>query len=142
MFTSDGPLPALGVSPSPDAVPFWEAAERGELLLPYCPACAGFFFYPRTACPTCGSRDTGWRPVSGRGTVYTFCVQHVSPLPALAGSVPFVTAIVELDEGPRLTSFLVDVEPDPAQVSCGMPVEVTFVRDAEDRTVPVFRPAV
>ncbi|HEX5496236.1 MAG TPA: Zn-ribbon domain-containing OB-fold protein [Mycobacteriales bacterium] len=146
MFTSDGPLPALGVSPSPDAVPFWEAAERGELLLPYCPACARFFFYPRTACPTCGSRDTEWRPASGRGTLYTFCVQHVSPLPAFADAVPFVTAIVELDEGPRLMSFLVDVdvdvdaEPDAAGIRCGMPVEVTFTRDAENRTVPVFRP--
>ena len=139
MFTSTGPLPALGISPSPDAVPFWKACERGELLLPYCLRCERFFFYPRTLCPTCGSRELDWRPVSGRGTLYTFCIHHVPPLPRFAGSVPFVTAIVELEEGPRMMTLLVDVEPDPSLIHCDAPVEVVFTTDGDGRAVPVFR---
>jgi hypothetical protein len=123
------------ISPSPDAAPFWEACERGELVLPYCLACADFFFYPRTLCPRCGSRELEWRPASGRGRLYTFCIQHQTPLPELREAVPFVTALVELEEGPRMMTLLVDVEPDPAAIRCELPVEVTF-RDGH----PVFRP--
>lgn len=140
MFTSTGPLPALGVSPSPDAVEFWEGCARGELLLPYCLRCEAFFFYPRTLCPTCGSRELEWRRASGRGTLHTFCIHHVPPRPVFAESVPFVTAIVELDEGPRMMSFLVDVEPDPVHIRCDIPVEVAFATDGDGRAVPVFRP--
>ena len=141
MFTSTGPLPALGISPSPDAAPFWEGCERGELLLPYCLRCEEFFFYPRTLCPTCGSRDldrSEERRV-GRGTLHTFCIHHVPPLPRFAGSVPFVTAIVELEEGPRMMTLLVDVEPDPSLIHCDTPVEVAFTTDGDGHTVPVFR---
>ena len=125
--------------PSPDALPCWEAARRHELVLPWCNACEAFFFYPRTACPTCGSRDLAWKPASGRGTVYTFCIQHHSRVPGYADATPFVTAIVELEEGPRLMTILVDVEPDPEHVRCGLPVEVTFL-DVDDGVLPVFRP--
>jgi len=94
------------ISPSPDAAPFWAAAARHELLLPYCAPCAGHFFYPRAFCPSCGSRSVEWRPVSGRGTLYTFCIQYRSNLPGFVDAGPFVTAIVELAEGPRLMSLL------------------------------------
>jgi hypothetical protein len=136
-MSAQPPNPPL--SPSPDALPFWEAAQRHELVLPWCNACEAFFFYPRTACPTCGSRDLAWKPASGRGTVYTFCIQHHSRVPGYADATPFVTAIVELEEGPRLMTILVDVEPDPEHVRCGLPVEVTFL-DVDDGVLPVFRP--
>lgn len=134
-----GQQPNPPLHPSPDALPFWEAAQRHELVLPWCNACETFFFYPRTACPSCGTRDLAWKPASGRGVVHAFTVQYQSRVPGYAEATPFVTAIVELDEGPRLMTILVDVEPDPAAVRCGLPVEVAFL-DVGDGVLPVFRP--
>ena len=74
------------------------------------------------------------RRCSGQGRVYTYCVQYQT-------AVPFVTVIVELVEGPRLMSILVDVAPDPAAVRCDMPVEVAFVDRPDGQSLPVFRPA-
>jgi uncharacterized OB-fold protein len=133
--------PRPPISPSPDALPFWEGARRHELVLPWCNRCSAFFFYPRTACPTCGSRDLDWRQASGRGRVHTFTIQQSSRLPGFGDAGPFVTAIVELEEGARLMTLLVDVEPDPAQVRCDMPVEVSFVDVDDGNVLPVFRPA-
>jgi uncharacterized OB-fold protein len=133
-------LPHPTVLPSPDAAPYWEAARRHELVLPYCEAGDGFFFYPRTACPTCGSRDLGWRRASGRGRIHSFCIQHANRLPGLSDAVPFVTIIVELEEGPRMMSILVEVEPDPTHVRCELPVEVAFLDLDDGQALPVFRP--
>ena len=129
-----GMLDSVPLSPAPEARPFWAAARRHELLLPFCLDCQQFFFYPRPLCPRCGSRDLDWRRCTGRGRVYTYCVQYQT-------EEPFVTAIVELDEGPRLMSILVDVLPDPAAVRCGMPVEVAFVDRPDGESLPVFRPS-
>jgi hypothetical protein len=125
---------------APDAVPFWEACDRGELALPFCDRCDAFFFYPRGICPRCGSREITWRAASGRGRLHTFCIQHQTPLPEFREAVPFVTAIVELEEGPRMMSLLVEVEPRPEAIHCDMPVEVAFRRLESGRSLPVFRP--
>lgn len=136
---SDAFTPPL--SPSPDALPFWQAANRHELRLPYCLECRAFFFYPRPRCPRCGAGPVDWRRCSGRGRVYTYCIQYQTAVPGLEQAVPFVTAIIELDEGPRLMSFLVDVAPNPDSVRCDMPVEVTFISLPDGQNLPVFRPA-
>lgn len=128
------------VSPSPDAVPFWEAANQHELRLPFCGACERFFFYPRTLCPHCGSRNVQWRSASGRGTLYTFCIQYRNPVPGLRTAVPFVTAIVQLAEGPRMMSFLVGVDPSPEAITCDMPIMVDFLDLDSGQSLPVFRP--
>jgi uncharacterized OB-fold protein len=120
--------------PSPDAVPFWEACQRRELVLPYCTACASFFFYPRTLCPGCGSRAVEWRRASGRGRLHAFCIHHHAPLEGV------VTALVELEEGPRIMSFLVGVEPDPAAIRCEMPLVVSFTEGDDGQLLPVFAP--
>jgi uncharacterized OB-fold protein len=133
-------LPRPPITPSPDALPFWEAARRHELVLPECLRCGRVFFYPRTACPSCGSRELDWRPASGRAEVHAFTIQQRCALPGLADAVPLVTAIVELDEGPRLMTILLGVEPDPAHVRCGLQVEVDFVDVDGGWTLPVFRP--
>ncbi|HVA10500.1 MAG TPA: OB-fold domain-containing protein [Acidimicrobiales bacterium] len=133
-------LLAPAISPSPDAVPFWEAARRHELHLPFCGACQRYFFYPRTLCPNCGSRDVHWRPASGRGRIYTFCIQYHNSVPGLHTAVPFVTAIVQLEEGPRLMSFLIEVDPDPEAISCDMTVQVAFLDLVNGQSLPVFRP--
>jgi hypothetical protein len=127
-------------SPTPDTAPFWEGAKRGELRIQHCNDCAAYFFYPRPLCRHCLSRDVEWRAVSGRGRLHTCTITYrsgrASPFPG-----PFVIAIVELDEGPRLMTNLVDVEPDPAALRIGMPVEVVFADISPEITLPRFRPA-
>ena len=135
-----GRLPVPPLSLSPEALPFWEACERRELVLPYCTGCRQFFLYPRTLCPGCGSRDVVWRPSAGRGELYTFCIQHSSRLPGFRDAGPFVTAIVELAEGPRLMTWLVGVPPEPESIRCGMAVEVVFADLPNGNVLPVFRP--
>ena len=128
------------VLPSPDALPFRDAAAAHRLEIPRCNACGTHFFYPRVLCPGCGSRDVGWAVCRGTGVLYSFCIQYRSTVPGLEGAVPFVTALVDLDEGPRLMSFLVGAPPDPEQISCGMAVQVDFHDLDGGRTLPVFRP--
>jgi uncharacterized OB-fold protein len=128
------------ILPSPDAIPFWDAAAAHRLEIPRCNACGSHFFYPRVLCPGCGSRDVGWTVSGGTGTLYSFCIQYRSTIPGLDKAAPFVTALVDLDEGPRLMSFLVGVPADPDRIRCGMAVRVDFHDLEAGRTLPVFRP--
>ncbi|TEA78765.1 Zn-ribbon domain-containing OB-fold protein [Allopusillimonas ginsengisoli] len=128
------------ISPSPDAVEFWESAREQRLILPFCNACQAHFFYPRSGCPSCGSRDIAWVQASGRGEIYSYCIHYSTSIPELRNAVPFVTALVTLEEGPRMMTCLVDVEPEPMAVHCGMAVEVTFVKSTNGFMVPMFRP--
>ena len=121
---------------------YWDAAREGRLLIKHCNGCGGDFFYPRTYCPRCWSADTEWKPSKGRGRVYTFTVVHQNDLPPFNERVPYVVAIVELDEGVRLTSNIEGVAPD--EVRCDMSVHVSFreeQRDDDAVSLPVFVPA-
>jgi uncharacterized OB-fold protein len=123
------------------SAPYWDAARRHELVIQRCCACERHVFYPRPTCPHCGAHDLAWVPASGRGTVHTFTVARRPTHPAFADRVPYVIAIVELEEGPRLTTNIVGCEPDDVHID--MPVQVTY-EDLEDEnatTLPVFRPA-
>jgi uncharacterized OB-fold protein len=137
-MTATDPRPV--VSPSPDAAPFWKALSEHRLVVPRCGACQHAFFYPRVLCPRCGSRDVYWVGASGRGTVYSFCVVHHSSVPGLAEAVPFVTGLVELDEGPRLMAFLRGFPDDPEQIRCGSAVTVEFLDVDDGQAVLAFRP--
>lgn len=136
MAASPGTIPI----PMPETRPFWEAARKHELTLPWCRPCGAFFFYPRAACPACLSGDIEWRRVSGRGRLHTFTIVHRGPRDFALGT-PYVLAMVELEEGPRLMTNLVGVDPDPARITIGMPVEVTFTDVSDDVALPHFRPA-
>jgi len=129
------------VSPAPDAAPFWEAASRHELLLPRCTVCQSAFFYPRTLCPRCGSRDLEWSQASGTGTLHAFCVHYQSSEPGLEDGVPFATALVDLDDGPRLMAFLVGVSEDPELIEIGTRLRVEYLDQADGQTVLAFRPS-
>ena len=119
--------------------PYWDAARRGELVVQRCEACEARPFPPRARCPRCGADALAWAPVSGRGTVYSFTVAHRPPHPVFAGQLPLVVAIVELAEGPRLVTNVVAC--DPAEVTVGMAVEVTFEPiDDSEISLPVFTP--
>lgn len=129
------PLP----QPTPETERYWEGCKRHELWLPYCLTCKAAFFYPRPFCPRCFGWDVEWRQASGRGTVYTYAIQYRPQVPGI--QPPYVTAIVQLEEGPRLMTNLIGVEPDPAQIRCDMPVEVTFEDFSDEISLPMFRPA-
>ncbi|SRR5581483_9934558 len=128
--------------PAPDVRgpgrPYWRSGGDGVLRLPRCGACGRPFWYPRVHCPHCGSGALEWIAVSGRGRVYTFTVVRRSSDPFFAPRVPYVVAMVELAEGPRVMTNVVGC--DPGSVRIGMPVTVTFERLADDVHVPLFRP--
>ena len=133
-YASDGrPLP----TPTDTSLPFFEGARERRLVLQRCPR-DGFFFYPRSRCPDCLADDWQWETVSGRGSIYAFTVDRIGHDPALASQAPFAIAIVELDEGPRMSAHIVDCDVDA--VCIGMPVEASF-EDVDDVTLVRFRPA-
>lgn len=122
---------------TPTSAPYLDAAREGRLHLQRCPR-DGFFFYPRTRCPVCLGDDWVWEDVSGRGRVHSYTVDRVGLDPAQRERLPLVVAIVELEEGPRLTTNIVGCE--PGAVSIGMTVEATF-EDLGSETLVLFQPA-
>lgn len=126
--------------PSPDALSFWEGVGAGHLVLPRCRTCDELFFYPRTMCPWCGSRDHDHEQMSGGGTVHAFAIHHVPPPGYDKTHVPFVTALVQLGEGPRVMGLL-RIEPRPDAVRCDMPVRIAFTVDAAGSPAFYFEPA-
>ena len=133
-FNDEGrPLPRR----TPTGAPYFDALREGRLRLQRCPR-DGFFFYPRSRCPDCLGDNWSWEDVSGRGTVYSFTVDRVGLDPAQRSRIPLVIAIIELEEGPRLTSNVVGCT--PAAVSVGMPVVATF-EDLGSETLVHFQPA-
>jgi uncharacterized OB-fold protein len=119
--------------------PFWEAARKGKLLIKRCRACGRAHFYPRTFCPSCWSEDVEWMEASGRGTLYTYSIVYKNDLPPFPDRVPYIAAIIDLEEGPRMMSNVVDCPFEDLRV--GMPLEVGFRQETDEVTVPVFRPA-
>ena len=125
-------------APSPETAPFWDGVRNGVLRIPHCRDCAAYHFYPRPLCPHCWSRNIEWVTVSGAGRLHTFVVNHRPP--KHLGPGPVVLAMVELDEGPRMMTQIIDVDPDPARIRCDMPVEVVFDAAVAGVTLPKFRP--
>ena len=125
--------------PRPDAVsaPYWEAAARGELLIQECTSCGHRQFYPRAVCTDCGG-DVDWLTCSGRGTVHTFTVIRQNWAAPFKELMPYVVAMVELEEGPRMMTNLTDCTPD--DVSIGMPVEAYVVKVEDGLGLPFWRP--
>ncbi|HEY4135751.1 MAG TPA: Zn-ribbon domain-containing OB-fold protein [Alphaproteobacteria bacterium] len=125
--------------PSPESVPYWEAAAQHKLRVQQCHVCGKHWFPPSQRCPHCTAADFAWVEVSGKGKVYSFVVFERVYHPAFEGEVPYVVALVELAEGPRLLTNVVGIAPD--KVRCEMPVKVLFDDVAEGVAVPKFTPA-
>jgi uncharacterized protein len=123
----------------PPAQPFWDGCRAGELRIPRCRDCARWVWYPASTCPGCGGDHLEWTRVSGRGRVFTWVRVHRALLPGYGARVPFVTALVELEEDARLrlATFLRDVPAGGPRI--GMPVTVAFERVDDRVTLPVFR---
>jgi hypothetical protein len=127
------PLP----KPSPTSRPYWEAARRHELQLQHCGACGGYIYYPRPRCPNCTSDNLKWERVSGRGKLYSYTIVRRASTRSFADG-PYVLAIVELDEGPHMTTNLIA---PPDQLKIGMPVTVHFDDVTPQHTLVKFKPA-
>ncbi|WP_042376816.1 Zn-ribbon domain-containing OB-fold protein [Streptacidiphilus melanogenes] len=130
--------------PEPDAFtqPYWDAAAEGRLLLRRCRACGAAHHYPRGFCPRCWSEDVSWEQASGRATLYTWSVVHANDLPPFRDRLPYVAAVVELAEGPRMMTTVVDCDPTLLQVDMELYADfVAFAVEGESGPrVPVFRP--
>jgi uncharacterized OB-fold protein len=119
--------------------PFWEAARRHELLMPRCTTCDYVFFYPRSECPRCLSTHLEWVKVSGRARLHSFTVVQQPANAAFRDDVPYVYAVVQLDEGPRLVSNIVQCDIEALRVD--MPLEAVFDDVTPEWTLVKFKPA-
>ncbi|WP_202553549.1 Zn-ribbon domain-containing OB-fold protein [Streptomyces sp. JV184] len=142
---SDRTLPVTAAAvrfdlPEPDAFsrPYWDAAARGQLLLRRCRACGRAHHYPREFCPHCWSEDVVWEPASGDATLYTWSVVHRNDLPPFGARVPYVAAVVDLAEGPRMMTQVVGCE--ESALAIGMALRVAFRQEEGEEAVAVFHP--
>lgn len=131
--------------PEPDAFtrPYWDAAAEGNLLIRRCGGCGKAHHYPREFCPHCWSEDVTWERASGHATLYTWSVVHRNDLPPFGSRVPYVAAVVDLAEGPRMMTEIVDCGESGHELRIGMALEVAFRETGEGEggvAVPVFRP--
>ena len=127
------PLPVIDA----DSQPFWDGARRGQLVIQLCRSCGHWQFYPRPRCVQCGG-EAEWVAASGAGHVYSYSVVHRAAHEAFASQVPYVVALIDLAEGPRMMSRL-RVPPDDARI--GLEVRVAFERITDEVTLPVFEAA-
>jgi uncharacterized OB-fold protein len=128
------PLDVIRPMISYDTAFFWEGTAAGELRIQHCPSCDRLRHPPGPMCPSCGADKQDYVVASGRGTVYSFVVHHAPAVPGK--TLPFVVALVELDEGVRMIAELVDV--DPTAVSIDMPVRLALTKIDEDLTMPYW----
>jgi uncharacterized OB-fold protein len=135
-MTQDKPLPV----PDPVTRPFWDGLKAKTLRIQRCLSCEMPVFYPRAICPHCSSRNLEWITCSGRGTLHAFTIAHRGTPAAFRSSTPYVVAMVDLEEGARLMTNLIDVDPTPGAVKIGMPVEIVFDEVSETITLAKFRP--
>ena len=124
---------------------YWDKCKEHELWVRRCNDCNKAYFYPRDLCPDCFSRNTDWIKCSGRGTLHAFGVVVRPPNRAWADDAPYVVAMVDLEEGCRMPTNLVEVEINPDNLSeninIGMAVEVVWDDRSDEVTVPVFKPS-
>lgn len=129
------PLPEI----TPLTEPFWSAAKERRLVLQRCDDCAAYRFPPELTCLHCGSLRAAWVEVSGRATLYSWTVAHPPLLPFFQARAPWPVAVVQLEEGPRMVTNVVDVP--VAEYAAGMALEADFEDVGEDVTLVVFRRA-
>lgn len=116
---------------------FWAGIDRRELLVQVCTDCGKLAGYPKVFCPHCYSDALEWKAVSGRGKIYSFSTITANPPSTFIDEVPYTIVIVELDDGPRFLSSLVEADID--KVACEAPVEVVYERVDGDLVLPLFR---
>ncbi len=124
--------------PTPETEVYWQGCRKHELLLQRCTQCNEFQFYPRIICTNCTSENLEWVKATGRGRVLTFTIVRRAVSEAYAADVPYVIALIQLDEGPKMMSNVVQCDPETLVV--GSPVQVVFEDWSDEISVPQFRP--
>lgn len=119
--------------------PFWEASKQGKLLLKSCLDCHEVHYYPRPFCPACWSENVEWVEACGRATLYTHSTVYNNDLPPFGERVPYIAAVVDLEEGPRMMTEIIDCATEDLVI--GMPLEMTFRELTDEVTIAIFRPA-
>lgn len=125
--------------PTPETQAFWDACRKHKLILQRCAQCSELQFYPRIICTNCGGNDLEWVEASGQGRILTFSIVRRAVSEAYAADVPYVVALITLDEGPTMMSNVVQC--DPETLKNGERVQVLFEDWSEDITIPKFSPA-
>ncbi len=125
--------------PTPESQFFWDRARQHELWIQRCDDCAHVFFPPRTFCPKCLSKSVQWFRASGRGTLYSYMINH-RPAPGFEAEVPYAIAVVQLEEGPRMMTNIVGIENTPEKLVLDMPLVVAFEDIQPDISLPKWRP--
>jgi uncharacterized OB-fold protein len=123
-------------TPEGDTIEFWEGTKQELLLIKRCLDCTAFSYYPRPFCPKCWSERVEWCRASGEATLYTWSVVYSNDQPPFHDRVPYVAAVVDLAEGPRMMTNVVDCPFD--ELAVGMPLRVTFQSISDEYTIPVF----
>ncbi len=129
------PLPVI----QPWSKKFWEAAHQHKLIMQKCNDCGKLVFYPRKFCPECWSANLGWTDVSGKAKVRTFTITMAGVEQAFMPDLPYVLAVVDLEEGIRMMTNIVDCKSEDVKI--GMDVEIAFRDCTDEISLPVFRPA-
>jgi uncharacterized OB-fold protein len=125
--------------PNGDSLTYWNAASEGRLLIRQCKVCGARHFMPRYACPECWSDELEWIESQGQGSVQSFSVVHRAPLPAFAVNGPYVIALIDLDEGPRMFANIIGE--GAREISIGERVKVSFEERGDGVLVPQFKRA-
>jgi uncharacterized OB-fold protein len=125
--------------PTPETQDFWDGCKAGELRLQRCRACAQSYFPPRPFCPKCGGREVEAYAASGRATLYSYVINQ-RPRPDM-GTEPHSIAVVTLAEGPRMMTNIIGCPQTPEALQLDMPLEVTFARQNDEISLPLFQPA-
>ena len=128
------PLPI----PTPTTQPFWDAIRDNKVMLQQCDDCSKWVFYPRTNCPHCLSNQLTWRQASGDATIYSFTIARRPTAPHFVDEIPQLIAVVELPEGVRMNTLIVNAEPHDLRV--GMPLKPSF-RKMNGETLLCFEPS-
>ncbi len=126
--------------PSPtvnaDSAPYWNAAREGKLLIRKCRECSEIHFMPRYLCPKCWSADLDWIEASGKGVVHSFSVVRRAPMAAFAERVPYVVALIDLEEGPRMMANIIG--DNALETRIGDAVHLCFEDRGEGAKIPQF----
>ncbi len=133
MTDTGRPIPV----PTPETEHFWRGTKAREIRLQRCSRCDKAYFPPRPFCPSCGSRDVSVFKASGRATLYSYIVSHRD---APGFKAPYAIAVVELEEGPRMMSNIVECPQTPDALVLDMPLEAVFEPLDDTITLPLFRP--
>ena len=124
--------------PTPETQHFWDGTQAGELRLQRCDSCGKNYFPPRPFCATCGSRSVSVFKASGKAVLWSYVIHHRA-VPGF--TPPYAIAVVQLAEGPRMMTNIVDCPQTPEALQLDMELEVVFAAQTDKITLPLFRPA-